>query len=244
MGSLVDAGFGPVANAFRFSYDNAKGPGFYKNGDQIGVKGALKLDGDIGSVDTAALLHGAGTSTTPLSNGTTAGKNFMGYWVRSNATTGDTRGIYVRLYIGAAGSGEAARFYTTIDGANAGTGGTVNGAHVSLNVTGSGTISGQGNALRCTLDVAQDLTPGGTLAVVTIDSNLASGVTMPTNKSFIRFADLGATKLGNLFEIPNAADGTMFAAHTTQTMSHSIKIISADGTAYYIMCTNAATNRS
>jgi len=44
-------------------------------------------------------------------------------------------------------------------------------------------------------------------------------------------------------EVPAASNGTVFATHTTQTMTHSIRIYDDAGTAYYIMCTNAATNR-
>lgn len=194
--------------------------------------------------NTAALLHGIGTTGTPASIGTTANKNFMGYWMRSNATTGDTRGMYLRLYIGAAGSGECARFYTTVDGANAATGGTANGAHISLNVTGSGTVSGQANALRATLDVAQDLTPGGTLAAITAEFVAGTGVTKPTNISLLRLVDSANTSVGNAMEVPTVASGGMFAVHTTQALSHSIRIISAAGTKYYIMCTDLATNRT
>lgn len=194
--------------------------------------------------NTAALLHGIGTTTTPASIGTTANKNFLGYWVKSTATTGDTRGMYLRLYLSAAGSGEALRAYTTCDAANVATGGTANGAHVSLNVTGSGTISGQANAIRATLDVAQDLTPGGTLAAISAEFVAGTGVTLPTNRSLIRLIDSANTSIGNAFEVPTVASGGVFATHTTQTMTQSIRIISAAGTKYYLMCTDAATNRT
>ena len=49
------------------------------------------------------------------------------------------------------GSGETLRAFTRVTAANAATGGTVNGAHISLSINGSGTISGAGNALRVTL---------------------------------------------------------------------------------------------
>ena len=41
-----------------------------------------------------------------------------------------------------------------------------------------------------------------------------------------------------------AANGTIFAAHTTQVLTHSIRIRNAAGTAFYLMVTDAATNRS
>jgi hypothetical protein len=77
-----------------------------------------------------------------------------------------------------------------------------------------------------------------------VDSNIGANNTMPTIHGFLRFTNTGSVALSNLMVIPDASNGTIFAAHTTQTMTHSIKIISADGTAYYVMCTNAATNRS
>jgi hypothetical protein len=45
-------------------------------------------------------------------------------------------------------------------------------------------------------------------------------------------------------KVPNLASGGVLAAHTTQTMTHSIRIQSANGTKYYIMCTNVVTNRT
>ena len=57
-------------------------------------------------------------------------------------------------------------------------------------------------------------------------------------------AENGVYNWDKFLNIPAPVNGSMFAAHTTQTMTHSIKIISDAGTLYYIMCTNAATNRS
>lgn len=44
--------------------------------------------------------------------------------------------------------------------------------------------------------------------------------------------------------VPNTASGGVLAPHVTQVMSHSIRIKSADGTLYYVMATNLATNRT
>jgi hypothetical protein len=48
----------------------------------------------------------------------------------------------------------------------------------------------------------------------------------------------------DVLSVPDVASGGVLAAHTTQTMTHSIRIQSADGTNYYIMCTNVVTNRT
>lgn len=44
--------------------------------------------------------------------------------------------------------------------------------------------------------------------------------------------------------VPNVVSGGVLAAHVTQVMTDSIRIKSADGTLYYLMVTNAATNRT
>lgn len=197
-----------------------------------------------GSAAVTAILGGSGSSAAPTSTAT-ADKNFLGFWTKSTAATGDARGLYMRLYFGGAGGGEAVRAYATADAANVATGGTVNGIHASLSIAVGASVSGAGNAGRFTLDAAAaSRTLTGTLAALQVDSNLGTGNTLPASHAFIRFTNTGAVKIGNLFEVPNAANGTLFAAHTTQVMTHSLKIISADGTAYYVMCTNAATNRS
>jgi hypothetical protein len=194
------------------------------------------------TVTSAALLLGAGTSTTPQLT-STAGKNFVGFWCKSTATSGDARAMYMRLYLTGASGGEAIRAYTTAQG-TVGVGGTVNGLHASLSVDASAAVSGQGNAARFTLDLAADTrTAGANLACVTLDSNFGTGNTIGTGAAFIRVTDLTAVKMPALLNIPAASNGTIFATHTVQTMSHSIRCVDAAGTAYYIMCTNSASNR-
>lgn len=198
------------------------------------------------TVATAALLQGSGTSAAPTSQ-SVASKNFLGYYFKTTATSGDTRGLYLKLnFAGAGVSGEALRAWGVVDNVAAATGGTVNGAHVSLSVTGaSGSISGQGFAARLTLGAdAQTRTLNANLAVVAIESDIATGNTVPSTLAFIRIIDTGSVRIGSLFRLPTAANGTIFAAHTTQSLTHSIKVVSDAGTAYYIMCTDAATNRS
>lgn len=63
--------------------------------------------------------------------------------------------------------------------------------------------------------------------------------------ALLKFTDSGVTaSTARLLELPDVANGSIFAAHTTQTMTHSIRFKTAAGTDFYIMCTNAATNRS
>ena len=54
----------------------------------------------------------------------------------------------------------------------------------------------------------------------------------------------GLTTSAVLAQVPDVASGGVLAAHTTQTMTHSIRIESEDGSKYYVMCTNVVTNRT
>ena len=189
---------------------------------------------------------GSGTSLSDLFKLGAGAAHVMDIRARADTASGsDARILYSRLHQYGEGGGEAVRAYAFAQNAATATGGTLNGIHASMSIAANSGISGQGSAIRATLEAAAATrTLGGTMAAIICDSNIGANNTMPTHHSFIRFTDVGAIKVGNLFQIPKAANGTIFATHTTQTMSHSIKIIDADGTAYYIMCTDSADNRS
>lgn len=194
---------------------------------------------------TAALVIGGGTSTTPMAT-STANKNFLAWYGKSTATTGDSRLTYQKmLFSGAGVSGEALRAWGVVDNVAAAVGGTVNGAHISLSVTGaSGSISGQGFAARLTFGAdAQTRTLNPNCAPLMLESDLAAGNTA-TGLAFVRVTNTGTVTIPNLLRIPAASNGTIFAVHTTQTITHSIRFVSEAGTVYYIMCTDTATNRS
>lgn len=224
-------------------------------GGTLSVTGASTLTGvlaaplDIGTASNALVL-GAGASGATHALGATAG-NALEFYLTGTHTTGDMRGQYLRLYFsGAGGSGEAARIFSTINNVSVATGGTVNGAHISLGTAGaSAAVSGAANALRATFGIAAATTTlGGTCAVIQVDTDLTDGATTPTNFAFLRFTNSGtSTDVPKaLLRIPDAAAATdgLFCAHVTQTMTHSIRIVSENGTAYYVMCTNANTNRT
>jgi hypothetical protein len=170
-----------------------------------------------------------GTASSPIVE--TAATNVSESYVTTSAATGDTRLSYQRLAFTSTGSGETYRALTQVTGAGAATGGTVNGAHISLSINGSGTISGAGNALRATLG-GTSTNPGGTIAAIQADSNFASGGTW-TNASFIRFTNSGTGAVANLFNVPSA----MVTANTQGAATNSLKIVDSAGTAYYIMLT-------
>lgn len=174
----------------------------------------------------------SGSATSPIAV-TTSG-NVSSSYVTSSATTGDTRLNYSRLDITSTGSGETLRAFTRVTGANAATGGTVNGAHISLSINGSGTISGAGNALRVTLG-GSSTNPGGTIAALQLDSDFATGGTW-TNASYLRMTNSGTGSIDTFAVFPNA----MVAAESAAAVSHVIPIKNASGTTYYIMVSDTA----
>jgi len=171
----------------------------------------------------------SGTSTDPISV-TTAGNVSSSYATASN-TTGDVRLTYQRLTFTSTGSGETARFFTRVTGANAATGGTVNGAHISLSVNSGGSISGAANALRVTLGAAAGVSTGGTVAALQIDSDITNTSTLPGTAAFIRVTNSGTGTLGTLMNIPAA-----MLQDTTATATKGIKIVDAAGNDFFILC--------
>lgn len=199
----------------------------------------------VGTVQTAALAFGGGTSTTPLTT-STADKNFIGLWTESTASSGDCRGAYLRTYFGGAGSGEALRAYATVSYAGAAAvGGTINGAHITCSINAGATISGQASAARFTLDyAAATRTTDANVSCLLLCSNIATGNTVHANNAFIRVVDDGAVALKKLFRLPTVASAGLLAAHITDAMTHSIRCVDEAGTVFYIMATTTATNRT
>ena len=173
----------------------------------------------------------SGTSAEPVS--VTEPGNISSFYGTTSATTGDTRLVYDKLTFTSTGSGETLRAFSVVTGAGAATGGTINGAHISLSVNTGGTISGAANALRATLG-GTSTNPGGTIAAIQCDSDFASGGTW-TNASFIRFTNSGTGTVANLLNVPTAMVQTVVAG----THTKSIKIVDSTGTAYYLMCASA-----
>jgi hypothetical protein len=171
----------------------------------------------------------SGTSTDPITV-STAGNVSSSYATASN-TTGDVRLNYERLTFTSTGSGETARFLTRVTGANAATGGTVNGAHISLSVNSGGSISGAANALRVTLGAAAGVSTGGTVAALQIDSDITNTSTLPGTAAFIRVTNSGSGTLDTLMNIPAA-----MLQDTTATATKGIKIVDAAGNDFFILC--------
>ena len=170
-----------------------------------------------------------GTSTSPIT--VTSAQNISSFYGSSSATTGDTRLMYQRLDITSTGSGETLRAFTRVTGANAATGGTVNGAHISLSVNSGGTISGAANALRVTLGAAAGVTTGGTVAALQVDSDITNTSTLPGTAAFIRITNSGTGTIGTLMNLPAA-----MLQDTTATATKGIKIVDAAGNDFFILC--------
>ena len=175
-----------------------------------------------------------GTATSPISV-TTAG-NISESYATTSATTGDTRLSYNKLTFTSTGSGETLRAFSVVTGTGAATAGTINGAHISLEVNGaSATISGAANAIRATLG-GTDATPGGTLAVLQLDTNYTVNATLPATASFIRVTDSG-TNTGEIPLFANIETGPAATcaptATSVTTVGKVIKVMIA-GTVYYV----------
>lgn len=56
--------------------------------------------------------------------------------------------------------------------------------------------------------------------------------------------DSVVSNAASLMKVPTVASGGILAAHITDAVTHSIRIESAAGTKYYVMCTTTVTNRT
>ena len=181
-----------------------------------------------------------GTSANPIVE-TTAG-NVSESYATTSATTGDTRLSYNRLIFTSTGSGETFRALTRVTGANAATGGTINGAHISTSINTGGSISGAANAIRATLG-GSVAAPGGTLAVLQLDTDYSVNASLPTTAAFIRVSDSGANtgEIPKLLNIETGPAATLFTAATSSsTLAGGIKV-RISGTDYFLVVASALT---
>lgn len=156
--------------------------------------GPVIVDGQ-GGADGVGLLFSGGTAASPATTAT-ADKNFLDFRVQSTATSGDSRGEYMRLYLAGAGvSGEALRAFTTVSDVAAA---NAHGAHISLSLGTSGTVTGQGIATRSTLHMPT--------------TALASNVTMAAIEAEIwsdgSTSDPGGSTLLSFIRCNNGGDTT------------------------------------
>ena len=99
--------------------------------------------------------------------------------------------MYLRTYItGVGGGGESARIFTTVENV---IGATARGAHISLDFAATGTVTGLGAALECTLHIANQATQTGTLAAIKLAINSDGSTSDPSGAqlSYIRVDNQG-----------------------------------------------------
>ena len=187
-----------------------------------------------------------GSTTQPITS-SKANANFMGFYVsNSDATGGTARGIYMRLYLtGTSGqSGEAGRFFTTING----TGGVgVHGLHASLSFGASGTVTGEGAGIRGTLQVPNAATAMGTVSAGFFELSADGSSTNPagtTSLSCLRLISSGnSTGMTNMdtvatiFAIEGFTSGASSAYYEkgtaiTGTITGTLKIKTPAGYRY------------
>ena len=202
----------------------------------VRATGAFNVTGitTFGSAAHDGLLHGAGTSSAKATTAV-ADKHFLSYYLENTATSGDNRGMYLRLYLnGTGGGGESLRAFTTIQKAC----GTAHGAHISLNFgTSPANLSGLGVANRCTLHVPnRAMDAGGTYAAVQAEAYLdgtSSDISTVTKHSLIRAIVDGGdatsrAKFKNLMEVVAEA-----ADKATQYMVCNADVTGAGGASTY-----------
>ena len=185
------------------------------------------------------------SSVQPLN--TVADKNWLSFYLKSLATSGTERGMYLRLYLAGGAGGEALRAFNTVS--SAAPADTVNGAHISLNFGSSaGNVTGEGQAVRATLHLG-NRSMTGTLAAVKAElyadgSSSAVGGTM----AFLRFSAGGdATGVGSIddnaffFEVDGLTAGTghMLRATAPTTLAASLRV-KVGATTYYLPLYSAA----
>lgn len=207
----------------------------YPNGITFGSD--LDANGYLTSIchdETTGLLHGAGTSTLPITTAT-ANKNFLDYKVKTTAASGDTRGLYMRLYLGGttagAGYGDAVRAYTTVTGTGYA---YASGVHATMSIAAGATVTGSGAGARCTLEAAAETrTLSGNVAALQLDSNIGANNTVPATAAFIRLAKIGTVDLATFMNITDdqclKGDGTLGAS-----ASDALKCLLPNGSVVYI----------
>lgn len=143
-------------------------------------------------------LRSLGTSAKPLLSSKTNHK-FDEIRAKTIAGAGDTRLVYHELNFGGAGAGETYRIRSLVSGAQ-GSGQTTNAAHITQQYKSGGTISGAGNTLRLTMGIDGSVTPGGTKAVLRLDSDIGASAE-PGTAAFLAVGKAGSVDLPTFISI-------------------------------------------
>lgn len=232
--------FGATASAYLLWDESA---------DALLLSGDARIDLSACTVKAANTDGGVikvGTSGSPVTEDT-ANMKFMAFYFDNGATSGDNRGMYLRQYLtGAGGGGDAMRVFSTVSDVAAS---TVHGAHISLSLGSTGSVTGLGVAVRGTVHVPNALS-GGTYAALQAEiygDGASADVSGATEFSFLRLVADGATAdvkatvdtAGYLFSLHGltVGSGKLFQANTAAAASHALRI-NIGGTDYFIMLTD------
>lgn len=210
--------------------------------DTLTVNGILKLDAADGADAANAILMGVGTTANPATT-STAGKSFIELRTQSTATSGDSRGFYLRHDLNGAGvSGEAIRAFAKLTGATA----TSRGAHISLDVASTGSASGLGVGVDGQILVHDGALSGGTYSALQSEiysAGSSTDVSGVTDISFLRVSAGGdSTGAGNVDDNANmitfsgvaAGSGNMIDTDVTTHSAYAGLRINIAGTTKYL----------
>jgi hypothetical protein len=162
------------------------------NTGPLDFSSVIKPNAAAGADAAGALLLGVGTSASPATTAV-ADKMFIELRTQSTATTGDSRGIYVRHELkGAGGSGESLRGNTNVTAAAA----NAHGAHDSVAFQTGGSITGQCAGHRAGLIIpdramAANGTYYGAMAEIVIEGN-SSDISPVTKHAVLEVSVNGA----------------------------------------------------
>jgi len=176
-----------------------------------------------------------------------ADTKFFSMYVDCGATSGESRGIYCKLNgTGAGGSITAARLYASVaDVAQV----DARGAHISLDLGASGTVTGSGQAMTATMMLSEAATQSGTLSAITAEVYSPHADTDPSGCSLAVFR---ASNVGNAKDDVDddcvafywdsgwtIGDGNMIAKDDTPTtiagnVNYTVKVRMPDGALGYI----------
>lgn len=223
----------------------------HDGGDELYIADDARINfsnATVKATNTDGGLIKAGTSSARVVEDT-ADLKFLSFYLDNGATSGDNRGLYLRLYLtGAGGGGESARIFTTVEDVAAG---TAHGAHISLNFGDTGSITGLGAAVRGTVHIPNAAISGGTYAAMQAEiysDGASSDPAGATAYSFIRIANGGnATGIAAvddsafLFDFAGmaAGSGNMISAAgnepTWSSKTHQIRVRLPDGSTGYLI---------
>ncbi len=206
------------------------------NGGILKVESGGKIQLGETTLSSTCLYMGAGTSSAYLST-STADSKFIELRLKNTATSGDNRGIYLRLQLAGAGSGgESLRAFTNCQDVACG---TAHGAHISLSFGTSGSITGLGCGSRSTLHVPNAALSAGTYCGAMVEiwhDGASSDISGTTEHSILRLVNsgnaTGQATVSNVLSIVGAS-ATMVAEGTVGGTDKAIRIL-IDGVVHYL----------